>query len=139
MKDKHLGDDDTPPTGAMPRLTAHLAHVFRAFGWSLAGLRSALRHETSFRLEVSLFVILAPLGIWLGQSGLERAALIGSLLLVLIVELMNSAVEAAIDRISDEHHRLSKRAKDLGSAAVFLCLINVPITWGLILADRFLR
>lgn len=138
MKDEHLGDNKTPPADAMPGLMAHLTHVVHAFGWSLAGLRSALRHETSFRLEVSLFVILAPLGVSLGRSGLERAVLVGSLLLVLIVELMNSAVETAIDRISDQHHRLSKRAKDLGSAAVFLCLINVPLTWGLILADRFL-
>ncbi len=117
---------------------AYLAHVAQAFVWSVAGLRAALKHETAFRLEVAFFVLLGPLGVWLGESGAERVVLIGSLLLVLVVELLNSAVEAAIDRISDEHHHLSKRAKDLGSAAVFLCLINVPLVWGLILADRLL-
>ena len=122
----------------MPGVAAHLTHVGHAFVWSLAGLRSALRHETSFRLEVAGFVVLAPLGVWLGQTGAERVALIGSLLLVLVIELVNSAVEAAVDRIGDERHRLSKRAKDLGSAAVFLCLINVLLVWGLILAGRFL-
>ncbi len=116
----------------------HLAHVGHAFLWSLAGLRSALRHETAFRLEVALFVFLAPLGIWLGHNGVERAMLVGSLMLVLMVELVNSAIEAAVDRISEKRHPLSKRAKDLGSAAVFLCLVNVPVVWGLIVADRFL-
>ncbi len=119
-------------------LAGVLAHVGHAFLWSLAGLGAALRHETAFRLEVILFAVLAPLGIWLGQNGAERAVLIGSLLLVLVVELVNSAIEAAVDRISEERHPLSKRAKDLGSAAVFICLVNVPLVWALILADRFL-
>jgi len=110
-------------------------HVGRALGWSLAGLGSAWRHEMAFRMEVVLFVILAPSAIWLGETGTERAVLFGSLLLVLVAELVNSAVEAAVDRISDERHHLSKRAKDLGSAAVFVCLVNVPITWALILAS----
>jgi diacylglycerol kinase (ATP) len=115
-----------------------LDHVWHAFFWSMAGFRSALRHEVSFRIEAVLFVFLAPVALWLGGTGVERALLLGSLLLVLVVELLNSAVEAAIDRISDEHHKLSKRAKDLGSAAVFLCLVNAWATWLLVLWDRFL-
>jgi diacylglycerol kinase (ATP) len=115
-----------------------LDHVWHAFFWSMAGFRSALRHEVSFRIEAVLFVFLAPAALWLGRTGVERALLLGSLLLVLIVELLNSAVEAAIDRISEAHHQLSKRAKDLGSAAVFLCLVNVGATWLLLLWERFL-
>ena len=112
------------------------AHVARALVWSLAGLGSAWRHETAFRIEVVLFIFLAPLAIWLGETSAERAVLYGALVLVLVAELVNSAVEAAVDRISDERHHLSKRAKDLGSAAVFVCLVNVPITWGLVLVPR---
>ena len=136
MKNRFAGKTETESARRRSGVMVHLAHVFQAFGWSIAGLRSALKHETSFRLEVTLFAVLVPLALWLGQSGTERALLIGSLLLVLVAELMNSAVEAAIDRIGDEHHSLSKRAKDLGSAAVFLCLINVPLVWGLVLAER---
>lgn len=110
-----------------------LTHFFNAFHWSIAGFRSALFHEEAFRQEVVLFVILAPLGYWLGQTGVERALLIGSLFLVLVTELLNTGVEAAIDRISEEHHDLSKRAKDVGSAAVFLALTNVIVVWSLVL------
>jgi diacylglycerol kinase (ATP) len=85
-----------------------------------------------------LFVVLAPLGIWLGQTGVERALLIGSLMLVLIVELLNSAVEALVDRIGSERHELSGAAKDLGSAAVFVALMLVVVVWSLILIPRFL-
>ena len=114
------------------------SHVVQALGWSLAGLASAWRHEMAFRMEVILFIVLAPLAIWLGETPAERAVLFGVLVLVLVVELVNSAVEAAVDRISDERHHLSKRAKDQGSAAVFVCLVNVPVTWGLVLAPRFI-
>lgn len=109
-------------------------HLFRAIGYSIKGLKAAFAHEAAFRQEVVLFVILAPLGIWLGNSGAERAVLIGSLMLVLIVELMNSAVEAAIDRHGTEFHTLSGRAKDLGSAAVMVANLNVIVVWALILA-----
>ena len=104
--------------------------------WSLQGLAAAWRLESSFRLEVYLFVLLAPLGIWLGDSGVERAILVGSLLLVLIVEVLNSALEAVVDRFGSEWHELAKRAKDMGSAAVFLCDMNVLMCWGLILLPR---
>ncbi|KFA32610.1 DeoR faimly transcriptional regulator, partial [Xanthomonas vasicola pv. musacearum NCPPB 4384] len=93
-------------------------------------------HESSFRLEVCLAVVLVPLGLWLGQSGLERIALIAPLLIVLAAELLNSAIEAVIERYGPEHHVLAGRAKDMGSAAVFVLLINVLLCWGLILLPR---
>ena len=109
--------------------------VLRAAGYSIAGLRAALRKEAAFRQEVILFVVLAPLAFWLGRNGIERALLLGSLLLVLIVELLNSAVEATVDRISRKHHRLSGRAKDMGSAAVYLSILLATLTWLLVLVD----
>lgn len=110
--------------------------VLRAGGYSFNGLKAALRHEAAFRQEAALFVILAPLGFWLGRNGVERALLVGSLVLVLIVELLNSAIEAAVNRIGNERHELSGRAKDLGSAAVFLSLLLVLAVWALVLAGR---
>jgi diacylglycerol kinase (ATP) len=111
--------------------------VIRAAGYSAAGLKAALKNETAFRQEMVLFVIFTPLGFWLGRDGVERSLLIGSLLLVLIVELLNSAVETAVNRIGDEPHALSGRAKDLGSAAVFVALLLVVMVWALVLTDRF--
>lgn len=110
--------------------------IYRAALWSLKGLRAAWLHESSFRLEVVLFVILAPVGFCLGESGLERALLIGSMLLVMAMELINSAVEAVIERYGPEFHELAGRAKDMGSAAVFVLMMNVVLTWGLILLPR---
>ena len=95
--------------------------------------------ESSFRLEVCAFAVLAPLGFWLGQDGVERVLLIGSMLLVLVGELLNSAVEAVIDRYGNEEHELIGRAKDMGSAAVFLLLMNVLLCWGLLLVPRLLH
>lgn len=112
-----------------------VGRVLRAAGYSIAGLRAALRKEAAFRQEVILFVVLAPLAFWLGRNGIERALLLGSLLLVLIVELLNSAVEATVDRISRKHHRLSGRAKDMGSAAVYLSILLATLTWLLVLVD----
>lgn len=110
--------------------------IFQAAGWSMQGLRAAWLHESSFRLEVYLFVVLAPLGWWLAQTALERVLLIGSMLLVLSIELLNSAVEAVISRYGDEHHELAGRAKDMGSAAVFVLVMNVLLTWGAIVGPR---
>jgi diacylglycerol kinase (ATP) len=110
-----------------------LDHIIRAFGWSMAGLRAAVRHEEAVRIELFFLALMAPLGLWLGQTGPERALLLGSLLLVLIVELLNSAIEAVVDRVGTEHHELSGRAKDIGSAAVFVALVTVGLVWGLIL------
>jgi diacylglycerol kinase (ATP) len=110
-----------------------LARVINAAGYSWAGLQAAFRHEDAFRQEVFLLVVLVPLALYLGDTAIERVLMIGALLLVLIVELLNSAVEAAVDRISLEHHELIKRAKDMGSAAVMIALINVGVVWGLVL------
>jgi diacylglycerol kinase (ATP) len=110
-----------------------LARIINAAGYSWAGLTAAFRHEDAFRQEVMLALLLIPLAAYLGDTGIERALMIGAVLLVLIVELLNSAVEAAVDRISLEHHQLIKRAKDMGSAAVMIALVNVAIVWGLVL------
>lgn len=101
---------------------------------SFAGLVEAVRCEDAFRQELILAAIFLPLAFWVGTSGLERALLIASVLLVLIVELLNSAIEATVDRISFENHRLAKRAKDIGSAAVMLSLACAALVWLLILA-----
>ena len=110
----------------IPRLT-------QAFVCSLLGLRSAWRNEEAFRLEVLAALVLVPVALWLGEDGVERALLLGSVVLVLIVELLNSAVEAVVDRIGMEHNELSGRAKDIGSAAVLLALLLVPVVWALVL------
>ena len=103
--------------------------MLNATHYSLAGLAAAARHEDAFRMELILVAVLSPVALWLGETGVERALLIGCLLLVLIVELLNSAIEATVDRISFENHRLAKRAKDIGSAAVMLSLVNAALIW----------
>lgn len=118
--------------------TKGLNHIIQAGGYSLKGLKAAITHEEAFRLELMAMVVMLPLAIWLGEGAIEKALLIGSLLLVLIVELINSALEAVVDRVSVEHHELSGRAKDIGSAAVFITLMNVMLVWGLVLGERFL-
>jgi len=112
--------------------------IMMATKWSLQGLRFAWLYESSFRLEVYLFAVLAPLGLWLGQTPVERVLLVGSGLLVIGMELLNSAVEAVIERYGAEHHEMAGRAKDMGSAAVFVMMINVVMTWALILGPRYL-
>lgn len=113
--------------------------VWHALCWSLQGICTAWRVESSFRLEVVLFVPLAPLGLWLGHGGVEKALLVGSLILVLSAEMLNSAVEALIDRYGAEQHELAGRAKDMGSAAVFLLMMNALLCWGLLLVPRLLH
>ena len=110
-----------------------LRRLWNAFGYSLAGFRAAYKHEDAFRQEIHLAVILIPLALWLPATHLGKALMIGSVLLVIIIELLNSAIEAAVDRISLENHDLAKRAKDIGSAAVLVSLINVAVTWALVL------
>ncbi len=114
------------------------AGIWRATVWSLQGLRAAWLHESSFRLEVYLFLVLGPLGVLLGGTGVERALLVGSCLLVMAMELMNSAMEAVIERYGAEHHELAGRAKDMGSAAVFVLMMNVILVWALVLGPRYL-
>jgi diacylglycerol kinase (ATP) len=110
-----------------------MRRLCNAFGYSLAGFRAAYKHEDAFRQEVLLAAILIPLALWLHVAGLGKALMIGSVLLVIIVELLNSAIEATVDRISLENHDLAKRAKDIGSSAVLVSLINVVVVWFLVL------
>ena len=110
-----------------------LARVWNALFYSVAGLKAAYRHEDAFRQEVWLALLLIPLSLVLPASGIGHALMVASVLLVLIVELLNSAIEAAVDRISLDRHRLAKRAKDIGSAAVLLALLNVCAVWTLVL------
>lgn len=114
-----------------------LGRVRRAAGYSVAGFRAALQNEAAFRQELALFVVLAPLGFWLGRDGVERSLLIGSLMLVLLVELLNTAIEATVNRVGRDPHELSGQAKDIASAAVFVSLLLVMVVWVLVLADRF--
>ncbi|MBK8761499.1 MAG: diacylglycerol kinase [Sulfuritalea sp.] len=110
-----------------------LRRVWNALNYSLSGLRAAYLNEDAFRQETLLATLMIPLALTLPSSGIGKAMMIGSVLLVLIVELLNSAIEAAVDRISLDHHRLSKRAKDIGSAAVLITLLNVLATWALVM------
>src|SRR5882757_3623841 len=110
-----------------------LRRLWNAVSYSIDGLRAAYRHEDAFRQEVILAIFLIPLALLLQTSGTGKALMITSVLLVLIVELLNSAVEATVDRVSLEHHRLAKRAKDIGSAAVMMSLANVIVVWLLVL------
>jgi diacylglycerol kinase (ATP) len=112
-----------------------LRRVWNALFYSIDGFAAAFKHEDAFRQESILAALLIPAALWLGDSGVERALMIGSVVLVLIVELINSAIEATVDRISLENHALAKRAKDIASASVLLSLVNVMVVWGLVLAD----
>jgi diacylglycerol kinase (ATP) len=114
-----------------------LRRIINAGGYSLAGFRACWRHEAAFRQELLGLVPLLPLALYLGRSGVERALLAGSLLLVPLVELLNSAIEAVVDRVGNEHHELSGRAKDVGSAAVFLAIAMAVVIWLLILSPRW--
>ena len=119
----------TRPTG--------LHRVVKAFRYSVAGLQACWQREPAFRQEAVFAVFMVPGSFWLGANAVERALLVGSVLLVLIIELINSAIEAVVDRVSTDRHRLSGLAKDLGSAAVLLSLAIVLLVWGLIAWERF--
>ena len=110
-----------------------MRRIVTAFGYSMSGLAAAYRNEAAFRQEVLLAAVLVPLALFLPASGAGRALMVGSVMLLLVVELLNSAVEATVDRVSLDDHSLAKRAKDIGSAAVMIALVNVPITWALVL------
>jgi len=118
------------PDSQLPPKKEGVARLIAATGFSLAGLKAALQHEQAFRLEVVIFCILA---LWLGQSRVEQVLLVGSLFIVLLMELINSALEATIDRGGSEFHTLAGRAKDIGSAAVFVALLLVVFVWGMLL------
>lgn len=110
-----------------------LRRLLNAFGYSMDGFKAAYTHEDAFRQEVWLSLVLIPLTFYLESEAVHRILMVGSVLLVMIVELLNSAVEAVVDRVSIERHALAKRAKDIGSAAVLLALVNLAVVWGLIL------
>ena len=128
MNPKTSADVESPFKGK-----TGLVRIWNAFSYSLAGLRAAYRHEDAFRQEMWLAAMLIPAALLSPANGLGKALMIASVLLVLVVELLNSAIEAAIDRISLDQHRLSKRAKDIGSAAVLIALLNVLSVWALVL------
>ena len=113
-----------------------LTRLLRSFGNSWKGFAGAFREEAAFRQELALALVVVPAGLWLGRNGVERALLVGPMLLVLIVELLNSAVEATVDRVGLERHPLSGLAKDIGSAAVFTSFTLLALTWLLVLSDR---
>jgi len=115
-----------------------LRRIFNAFRFSVAGLRDCFRLEEAFRQEVFLLIPLFPLALWLGETPVERALLVGSLLLVPIVELLNSAIEANVDRVGYERHELSARAKDIASAAVLSSIAYTVIVWGIIIIPKWL-
>jgi len=110
-----------------------LRRLLNAFGYSMAGFKAAFKNEDAFRQEVMMAVILLPLAFYLGKTGMQTALMIACVLLVMIVELLNSSIEATVDRISLENHQLAKRAKDIGSAAVLLSLVNLVVVWGLLI------
>lgn len=111
--------------------------LWNAFRWSMQGLRAGWRNEASFRLEAMLAVVLVPLGLWLGHGALEKIALVAPIVLVLSAELLNSAIEAVVDLASPGRHELAGRAKDMGSAAVFLLMLLTALSWVLVLGARW--
>ncbi|VAW59069.1 Diacylglycerol kinase [hydrothermal vent metagenome] len=115
-----------------------LKRIIKAAGFSWQGIRAAFENEAAFRQEVALAVVLIPLAVWLGKTGTQMALMISSVLLVMLVEILNSAIEAAIDRHGGEHHPLSGRAKDMGSAAVMFAFVYLALIWVGILWDIFL-
>lgn len=113
--------------------TKGITRIVNAFFFSLKGFKAAYVNEAAFRQELFLSLVLIPTAFWLGETGLEKAILIATVLIVLMVELLNSGIEAVVDRVGTDHHELSGIAKDVGSAAVFVSLLNVLLVWGLIL------
>jgi diacylglycerol kinase (ATP) len=110
-----------------------LRRIWSAFHYSIAGLKAAFTHEDAFRQEVMLAAVLIPVALVFGGSGIGKAVMVASVVIVLVVELINSAIEATVDRVSLEEHHLAKRAKDIGSAAVMISLVNVALVWSLVL------
>lgn len=117
----------------LPPKKQGIARLIAATRFSFAGLRATWRNEEAFRLEIFAFIVLAPIGIWLGQTRVEQVLLVGCLILVLLMELLNSAIEAVVDRAGEEFHELAGRAKDIGSAAVFIAMMLVLFVWGMLL------
>ncbi len=114
-----------------------IRHIAKALVWSMAGIKAAWKHELAFRTQAVVIAILLPVGVWLGRTAVEWALLFGSCMLVLITELLNSALETIVDRIGLEHHELSGRANDMGSAAAFFSMMTAVVVWLLIAYERF--
>ena len=125
--------DETAAKSSPPPTKKGVARIIAATRYSMAGLRTAFRNEAAFRQEVIAFLILAPLGIWLGQSATDKVILVAVLVLVILVELLNTGIEAVVDRIGADYHELSRVAKDAGSAAVLISITLVVFTWGMLL------
>jgi len=114
-----------------------VTRIVNAFGYSMKGIVAAYKHEAAFRQEILLAIILIPASFFITNKSIELALMIGSIMLVLIVEIINSAIEAVVDRMGDDIHELAGRAKDMGSAAVLFALLNVAVIWGLILFEKY--
>ena len=117
----------------MNKVQAEIKRIIKAFGYSFQGIKATYKSEAAFRIEIVFFIIFLPLGLYLGETNIEKAVLVGSLFIVLLAEVVNSAIEAVVDRISTEQHPLAGRAKDMGSAAVLISLVMVLTVWGIIL------
>ncbi len=128
-----MSDDASQTSGVIPPKRKGIPRLMAAARYSLAGLRAAFASEEAFRLEVLVLVVGTPLALWLGESAVEKVLLIGSLLLLMIVELLNTAVEVLVNRIGSGYHELSGKAKDIGSAAVFVAMAMVAMVWGILL------
>jgi diacylglycerol kinase (ATP) len=122
-----------PQGDAVPNKKKGIARIIAATGYSVAGLRSAFSTEEAFRIEVYVLLVMTPVALYFGQSRLEQVALVGVILLWMIVELLNTAVEAVVDRVSEDFHPLAKTAKDIGSAAVLITMVLVAFVWGMLL------
>ena len=114
-----------------------ITRIIKAFGFSVKGLKASWKHESAFRQEAMLAIVMLPAAFWLARTSAELMLLVLTLFVVVITEVLNSAIEAVVDRVSDEHHRLAGRAKDMGSAAVFLSLTMTVVVWGILIFDRF--
>lgn len=113
-----------------------ITRIIKAFGFSMQGLRASWKHESAFRQETLLALVLLPAAFWLASTPAELMILLITLFIVVITEVLNSAVEAVVDRVSDDHHQLAGRAKDMGSAAVFLSLVMTAVVWGVLIFER---
>lgn len=138
LSDQFLGissmnEQESQSARSVPSSEKGVARLVSATAYSLAGLKTAIKHEEAFRLELLAFVMLTPIALWLGQSAVEKVLLIAPLVLVILVELLNSAIEAVVDRSGLEYNELAGRAKDLGSAAVFVSLLFVVFVWAMLL------
>lgn len=123
--------DSESPTPPPPK--KGLSRLIAAAGYSAAGIRAAFKSEEAVRMEIAAFIVMAPLGLWLGETAVERVLLVGCLVFVIVVELLNTGIEAVVDRVGKDYHELSRIAKDMGSAAVLLSLGLVLFTWGMLL------